>query len=134
MPVNPTDLGTAVCRAIMRDLDDKPVILETFNLATHGRDFEYTSASERAIAAQWCVILLPLPDCVGVRAHLKFWGMGIWDQAELADGDNKHNLFVRYPEDPAQIMGAEYESALRAAVSKALAAIEADRAKVRSGA
>jgi hypothetical protein len=129
MPVNPTDLGTAVCRAIMRDLDDKPVILETFNVATHGRDFEYTPASERAIAAQWCVILLPLPDCVGVRAHLKFWGMGIWDQAELTDGGNKENLFVRYPEDPAQITGAEYETALREAVSKALAAVEADRAK-----
>jgi hypothetical protein len=129
MPVNPTDLGTAVCRAIMRDLDGKPVILETFNVATHGRDFEYTPASERSIAAQWCVILLPMPDCVGVRAHLKFWGMGIWDQAELTDGGNKENLFVRYPEDPALITGAEYETALRDAVGKALAAVEADKAK-----
>jgi hypothetical protein len=114
----------------MRDLDGKPLILETYNPRTPGvRDKERTSAAERSIADQWCVILLPLPDAVGVRAHLKFWGMGLWDQAELTDGSNKENLFVRYPEDPVQITDAEYETALRDAVSKALAAVEAGRAK-----
>jgi hypothetical protein len=130
MPVNSTDLGIAVCDAIMRDMDDKPIALERYNPhAPGGRDTERTSAADRTIMDQWCVILLPMPDAVGVRAHLKFWGMGIWDQAELAEGGNRENLFVRYPDDPAQITGAEYEAALRDAVNTALAAVEADRAK-----
>lgn len=133
MLVNPADLGTAVCRAIMRDMDDKPILLELHKpSAPSWPVIEATSAGERVIAAQWCVVLLPLPHAVGVRAHLKFWGMGIWDRAVLTDGGNKENLFVPYPKAMELIGGDDYYAALRDAVDRALAAVEADRAKIKA--
>jgi hypothetical protein len=136
MPVDPTDLGTAVCRSIMRDLDGKPIVLETRNPANLLRPvLDATAAGEKDFAMQWCVMLLPLPDMVSVRAHLKYWGMGIWDQAELspdADPSFRELIFVRYPDDPAQITAGPYEAELREAVGKALEAAEAGRAKVQA--
>ena len=136
MPVDPTDLGTAVCRSIMRGLDDRPIVLETRNAANPLTPvLESTTGGERDLAMQWCVVLLPLPDLVSVRAHLKYWGMGMWDRAELspdAEPSFRELIFVRYPEDPAQITAGAYEAELREALGKALAAAEADRAKVHA--
>lgn len=131
MPVEPLDLGTAVCRALMREMDDRPLVLELLAAVPGRTAYEYTSASEGAIAMQWCAVMFPLPDMISVRAHLKFWGMGIWDQAEISDDPSfPHNLFVRYPSDPAAITGPELEAELRAAVEKALTAAETDRERV----
>jgi hypothetical protein len=131
MSVDPTDLGAAVCRALMREMDDKPIALELRDPRTLGRSvYEETGGMDGTVFMQWCVILMPLPDVVGVRAHLKFWGMGVWDRAELTDGTNPGNLFVPYPDDPAQIAGPDYEAALRAAVVTALSAVQAGRAQL----
>lgn len=132
MTVTTTDLGTAACAALMRALDGKPVALEIYK-GSSVYAYDLTSAAENCIAQQWCVILLPLPDMISVRAHLKYWGMGIWDRAELspeADPSFRELIFVRYPEGQAAIAGPEFAAELRAAVDQALAAVEADRAKV----
>lgn len=136
MTVSPMDLGIAVCHAVMRDLDDKPVLL-------HGYDprqpmnppMEATAAGENAIMAQWCVVLLPTLAFVGVRAHLRYYGLGLYEQAVLRPGEEpfEHSIFVSYPEDRTAITGAEYEAELRAAVGEALAAVEADQARVLAG-
>lgn len=131
MPVEPLDLGTAVCRALMREMDDRPLVLELLGAVPGRTTYEYTSASEATIAMQWCAVVFPLPDMISVRAHLKFWGMGIWDQAEISDDLSfPHNLFVRYPSDPSGITGPEFDTELRAAVEKALTAAETDRERV----
>jgi hypothetical protein len=136
MPVDPTDLGTAVCRALMRDMDDKPIALELYNPRDPSRRlYEETTESKNTFALQWCAVLMPLPDMVSVRAHLKYWGLGIWDRAELspdADPSFRELIFVRYPDDPAQITAGPYEAALREATEKALRAAEADRTQVQA--
>lgn len=133
MTITNTDLGTAVCRSIMRDLDDKPLAVEVLrSLSPVSTSLEMTTAAERSIAQQWTVILLPTLDFVSVRANLKYWGLGLWDLAVLnPDGGSfDKNLFVRYPSDPSLITGPEYEVELRAAVEKALAAVDADRERI----
>jgi hypothetical protein len=131
MPVDPADLGAAVCRAVMALLYDKPVVLEIYNHADPLHPFtEVVAAGPNVICKQWCAVLLPLPDMVSVRAHLKYWGMGIWDRAELspdAEVSFRDLIFVRYPDDPAQITGPAFEAELREATEKALAAVEAGR-------
>lgn len=130
MPVNPMDLGTAVCHAIMRDLDDKPVLLQGYDPRQPvNPPMEATAAAEQAIMAQWCVVLLPTLDFVGVRAHLRYHGCGLYERAVLRPGDEpfEHSIFVRYPEDRTAITGAGYEAELRAAVHLALAAVEENR-------
>lgn len=130
MIVEPVDLGTAVCRSVMRSLDDRPILLERY-----GSPPEVTTAGERVIAMQWCAVLLPLPDMVSVRAHLKYWGMGIWDRAELSPAAGpsfRELIFVPYPDDLALIVGPGFERALREAAEKALDAAEADRVRVRA--
>lgn len=135
MTVTSTDLGTTACRSLLRDLDDKPVEIESYR-APGVYDYVLTDAASRCISQQWCVVLLPLPDMISVRAHLRYWGFGIWERAELspeADSSFRELIFVRYPEDQAAITGPEYGAELRAAVDKALDAIEADRAKEVAG-
>lgn len=135
MSVTTTDLGIAVARALMRDHDDRPVIMETYNPANPMTPHrEATSAGAKRIAGQWCAVLSVQPDKVSVSARLKYWGMGLYDYAPLnpADGHFKDYLFIRYPDDPAMITGPEYEAELRAAAEKALDAAEADWERVRA--
>lgn len=132
MPVEPADLATALCRAVMRDLDDQPILLELLRPGTvMTYDYEATTAAKRMAAGQYCAVLLPVPGFVSVRAHLKFHGLGFHDRAVLSPGDGEFEelIFVRYPDDPALIIGPEYEAELRAAVGKALAAIEESKEK-----
>jgi len=133
--VTTTDLGIAACRALMRDMDGKPVIMETYNPENPlVPDLEATSAGMRRIAGQWCAVLSVQPDKVSVSARLKYWGMGLRDYAPLNPADDyfKDYLFVRYPDDPALITGPEYEAELRAATGKAVAAVEADWARLQA--
>jgi hypothetical protein len=137
MTVNPMDLGTAVCHAIMRDLNDKPILLQGYDpQQPMNPPMEATTAGEEVIMAQWCVVLLPTLDFVGVRAHLRYLGGGLYEQAVLRPGEEPFecSIFVRYPEDKTAITGPEYEADLRAAVEEAVAAVEEDRARVLASA
>lgn len=137
MTVNPMDLGTAVCHAIMRDLDDKPILLQGYDpQQPMNPPLEATAAGERVIMAQWCVVLLPTLDFVGVRAHLRYQGLGLYEQAVLRPGAEpfEYSIFVRYPEDKTAITGAEYEAEVRAAAVEALAAVEEDQVRVLAAA
>lgn len=134
MPVETTDLGAAVCRAVMREMDGKPVALE-LRRPGYAPRYEATTAGGQTIAWQWCVILMPTLDFVSVRAQLHCTGGVLYRDAVLDPGDDTpfcQFLFVRYPADPAAITGPGYEAELRAAVEKAVAAVEADWARVRA--
>jgi hypothetical protein len=133
--VSTTDLGIAVTRALMRDLDGRPLIMETWNPANPlVPDREATSEGARRIAGQWCAILSVQPDKIAVSVRLKYWGMGLYDYAPLNPDDSyfKDYLFIRYPDDQALITGPAYEAELRAAAEKALDAAESDWARVRA--
>lgn len=135
MSVTTTDLGIAVCRALMRELDSRPVIMETYNPARPMTpDRECTTAGMNRIAGAWTAVLSVQPDKVSVSARLKYWGMGLYDYAPLNPADDyfKDYLFIYYPDDPALITGPGYEGELRAAAESALAAAEADWARVQA--
>ena len=124
--VNTTDLGATVCRALLREMDDKPIALEPYRQAT-----EYTTGARLRIANQWTVILCPTLDFVGVRAQTQYHGPGLRDFVKLNPGGRlEESLFVDYPEDPAAIVGEEYAAKLRAAIEEAVKAVEDDYAAV----
>jgi hypothetical protein len=122
--ISPLDLGATVCRALMRDMNDKPIRLALYNPKTASDDYEYTSA--RKVADQWTVTLLPTLDFVTVSATGKFWGMGMWDQIDVGGVNHigPEYDYVTYPEDSAQITGDEYVTRLRSVVERALKAVE----------
>lgn len=121
MPVSTYDLGVAVCRALMRELRDRPVIMNLSQSVT-----EANPAAGQRFADQWCAVLTPTLDWVGVSTHLQSQGPFLWDQAVLDQGgDFPHSIFVPYPVDPAAIIGPGYEASLRAAVEKALTVVDA---------
>jgi len=130
MPVTTSDLGAAVCRALMRDLDDKPVIMQAYNPANPVTpDEEWTTAADGQAIGQWCVILSVQPDKISVAARTSYWGVGRYNLAQLRpDKDDyfKDYLFIQYPDDPALITGPGYEAQLRAAIDTALTAAAAD--------
>lgn len=134
-----TDLGEGTCRAVMRDMPGRAVILEAIDWpgdALPGIRLERTPAAETAVADQWCVVLLPCSDMVSVRGNLAYMGFGFWDLAVLREAGElfPNNLFVRYPADPAGITGPEFGAGLRAVVERVLGIVEADCAAWKLGA
>jgi hypothetical protein len=133
--VSTSDLGATVCRALMRELDDQPIIMRTYNPAHPASDDqEWTTAGGRQIAGQWCAILSVQPDKVSVFAHLKYWGAGLYEYAHLNPGGEPFQdyLFITYPADPALIIQGGYADELRGATEKALAAAAADWARIQA--
>lgn len=130
MPVEPQDLGLAMCRVVMRDLDDRPAVIA----GPLDMPWEETVAASRCVASQWTAVLTPNPDRVSVSARLRCMGFGLWEQAVLSPGAGQFDklIFVLYPQDPAKITGAEYEARLREAVEKAVTVVEEDYARVRA--
>jgi hypothetical protein len=130
--VTTTDMATTVCRALMREMGDKPLRLSLFDLRTMSYSYERTNAAR--IADQWTVTLMPTLEFVTVSAHGKYWGMGMHDDLDIGGSKRPQYHYVRYPDgDPTLIAGAEYVTALRAAVEQALAAVERDHAKAHGG-
>lgn len=128
MTVNTTDLGTTVCRALLREMDDKPIALEPYMQAV-----EYTTEARKRIALQWSVILRPMLDGVSVRAQTRYHGLGLWDYVRINPcGRIEETLFVDFPEDPAGIIGEEYTAELRAAIQEAVKAVEDDYAAAKT--
>jgi hypothetical protein len=130
MSLNSMDLGLAACRALMRDLDDKPVFLEVYNPNVAGRHtYETTSEGQRrgGLSLSRAVVLVATLDMVGVRANLAYEGFGMYEQAELspeADEQKKPYAFFYYGDYPDGPTSAAFQGAVRAAVDKGLAAIE----------
>lgn len=134
MSVDSTDLGAAVCRSIMRDMPNRRITLDAYGWPATSP--ERTPAATAAVADQWCVVLLPLPDRVSVRGHLRYWGYGAWQRPVLNPdaADFREVTFVPYPAVPAAIIGAGYESELRAVVERVIRIVEADYESVKAGA
>jgi hypothetical protein len=127
--IDTTDLGTTVCRALLREMDDKPIALEPYRQAV-----EYTTEARKRVALQWSVMLRPMLDGVTVRAQTRYRGLGLWDYARINPaGRVEETLFVDFPEDPADIIGEEYTAELRAAIETAVKAVEDDYAAAKAG-
>lgn len=123
---DPVQLGTEACRALMRELDGYPVLLEApapggpLNKLT-----EATAAGQRERHGTWCVVLVPTLDMVSVRAQLAMSILGWPDLAVLSPGEDRlrEYIYVRYPQDRQQVAGPEYAARLRDAVLTATAAV-----------
>jgi len=132
---DPVQLGTEACRALMRELDGYPVLLETpapgdpLNRLT-----EATAAGQRERNGTWCVVLVPTLDMVSVRAQLAMTVLGWPDLAILSPGEDrfKEYIYVRYPQDTQQVAGPQYAARLRDAVLTAAAAVAEGKPDARA--
>jgi hypothetical protein len=115
-------LGTEACREIMRELADRPIMMELPDLDNlPGQIYEWTAAGNGG--DRWC-ILVPTLDMVSVRAQT---GSGFLpDLAVLSPGKGQFDkyIFVRHPSDPSLVGGEAHKAELRAAVEKALGALD----------
>lgn len=131
--LNPTELGEAVCRKLLRGMPDAALVLNVYGGAP-----EWTPAAEQRMFGQWVVALNPTLDFVSVvpKGQLETaWG----PYKEIDFGGNNPltpaSELVHYPADRQDITGEAYAALLRDAVERAVQAVEADYAAAlkRSG-
>ncbi len=133
--ISRADLGTTVCRVLMREMDDKPIRVDVPNprrpIGAH--EYEYTRI--HPLADQWMVTLLPTLDFVTVTANGKYFGFGLWEDIDIGGVNSMGRPeydYVNYPDgyrdDPSLITGDEYVAKLRAVVERAVKAAEDDYA------
>lgn len=123
MPISRADLGATACRALMRDLDDRPLVLD---LWVGLGQFACERTGNTRLIDQWTVAISPTLDWVSVVAH----GQG-WEFLPLPDSDTGRSYLLRYPANAVDIIGPDYAAQLRAAVDKALQVVERDYARVQ---
>lgn len=134
-----SDLGDAACRAVMRELHGKPVLLAS------ARDPENPEATPPAVASggQWCAVLQPGQDRILVQARLYLRTRIPCAEYRLAmlpgdfpgpgrlspDGMTFH---LPYPDDRRLITGPGYLAQLSAAAGRAADTASAQRQVFRA--
>ena len=131
MSVNRTDLGATVCRALLREMADKPVRLDIW--AGAGQ-WHIERTGQIRVLDQWTVRISPTLEYVSVVAQGRYQTLIGCDTIPIPGDDTTEagTLLIAYPKDSAEITGDEYAARLREAVERALVVCEADYAAAAS--
>lgn len=134
--INAMHMAETVCRRIMADLPDAPLVLETY---VRPGEYDYERTDAARLLDQWVVMLRPTLDFVSVGGQGRLRGFGLYDEVDIG-GQNDIGPqydYVTFPvearHNPALVVGDEYVARLRTSVERAVAAVEADYAAAKAG-